>query len=118
MGLAGAVNDRRIEFVNGGGYEAYLAYSNSTSELKIRAGNDIRIDSGLYVTLSGMAIVLYGDSYVGNPISSNRIVVASELANKADASAAAYNLAFDTTTRNLKMYSKTGALLATVNIPA
>lgn len=32
--------------------------------------------------------------------------------------AAGYNLAFDTTTRNLKMYSRNGTLMATVNIPA
>lgn len=37
---------------------------------------------------------------------------------KANLSAAGYNLAFDTVTRNLKMFSATGALLATVNIPA
>ncbi|MEC0167485.1 hypothetical protein [Paenibacillus graminis] len=130
MGLAGAVNDRRIEFVKGGGYEAFIGFTTDTSELKIRAGNDIRIDSGLDVFVKGMDVALQpqgGDAYVGGiGIPGNRIVVASELAEKADVSTvnskadrstAGYNLAFDSTTRNLKMFSQTGDLLATVNIP-
>jgi len=40
-----------------------------------------------------------------------------ELAGKASVSEAGYNLVFDNTTRNLKMYNKSGGLLAQVNIP-
>lgn len=40
-----------------------------------------------------------------------------ELLGKANVSEAGYNLVFDDTTRNLKMYSKSGTLLAQVNIP-
>lgn len=40
-----------------------------------------------------------------------------ELAGKANVSEAGYNLIFDNTTRNLKMYNKSGGLLAQVNIP-
>lgn len=118
LGLAGAVNDRRIEFVKGGGHEAYIEFTNSTSQLMVRAGNDLRLSTGLYMSLEGMVIMLNGDSYVGSPVAPNRIITASELSTKADVANAGYNLAFDTGTRNLKMYSGTGALLATVNIPA
>ena len=40
-----------------------------------------------------------------------------ELVGKANVSEAGYNLVFDNTTRNLKMYNKSGGLLAQVNIP-
>ncbi|MEK3867018.1 phage tail spike protein [Paenibacillus sp. FSL H7-0716] len=40
------------------------------------------------------------------------------LGSKAEKSQAGYNLAFDNTSRNLKMFSNTGALLAQVNIPS
>ncbi|MCL6605627.1 MAG: phage tail protein [Paenibacillus sp.] len=119
MGISGSLGDRRIEFVNNGGYQAYMSYttSDNSNELKIRAGNDIRIDSGLYLILSGLAITLNGESYVGTPVSSNRIVVASEMAAKADRTITATNMSFDPTSRNLKLFSATGAQLAIVNIP-
>ncbi|OKP95378.1 phage tail protein [Paenibacillus sp. P46E] len=79
MGLEGAANDRKLEFVAAPGYEANLSFTHATNELKIRAGNDIKIDSGLYISLNGMVITLNGDSYVGSNIPGNRIVVASEL---------------------------------------
>lgn len=81
MGLAGALNDRRIEFVDPSIYEAFISYtaSNSSNELKIRAGNDLRLSSGLYLSLDGMVITLNGDSYVGSNTPGNRIVTASEL---------------------------------------
>lgn len=41
----------------------------------------------------------------------------SSLSNKPNASETATNMSFDPTTRNLKLYSITGATLATVNIP-
>lgn len=81
MGLIGEENDRRIEFVNSSGYQAYISYVSSDNShlLKIRAGNDIRIDSGLYLSLTGMVITLNGDSYIGSNLPGNRIVTASEL---------------------------------------
>lgn len=85
LGLTGAVNDRRIEFVKGGGYEAYMGFTNSTSQLTVRAGNDLRLSSGLYMTLEGMVITLNGDSYVGSSTPGNRIVTASELDDLWDA---------------------------------
>ncbi|EFM10175.1 conserved hypothetical protein [Paenibacillus curdlanolyticus YK9] len=45
------------------------------------------------------------------------VSMASELSLKANLSEAGYNLTFDSTSRNLKMYSKSGVLLAQVNIP-
>ncbi|MNV79921.1 hypothetical protein D3C71_1734930 [compost metagenome] len=44
--------------------------------------------------------------------------LSASISSKAEKSESGYNLAFDQTTRNLKMYSRTGAVLATVNIPA
>ncbi|MNW19621.1 hypothetical protein D3C71_2196880 [compost metagenome] len=41
----------------------------------------------------------------------------SELNSKANASESGYNLVFDNTSRNLKLFSRTGGLLAQVNIP-
>ncbi|ASA22313.1 hypothetical protein [Paenibacillus donghaensis] len=41
----------------------------------------------------------------------------AELNSKANASESGYNLGFDLTTRNLKLFGRTGALLAQVNIP-
>ncbi|AIQ13625.1 phage tail protein [Paenibacillus durus] len=44
--------------------------------------------------------------------------LSAALSNKADRSIAATNITFDPSTRNLKMFSATGAQLAIVNIPA
>ncbi|NJJ41562.1 phage tail spike protein [Paenibacillus apii] len=79
LGLAGAVNNRRIEFVDPSFYEAYISFDALSKELKMRGANDIRIDSGLYLSLSAMNIMLYGDSYVGSNNPGNRIVTSSEL---------------------------------------
>ncbi|GGG15793.1 phage tail protein [Paenibacillus aceti] len=126
MGLTGQTNDRRIEFVDGGVYRSYIGFTNSTKQLEVYGANDVRISSGLDITLSAMSATLPAYSYIGSPTESNRIVVTSQLAGKADTSAlnnkaevseAGYSLAFDATTRNLKMYSRTGQTLATVNIP-
>ncbi|WP_223068107.1 hypothetical protein [Paenibacillus caui] len=127
LGLTGQTNDRRIEFVDSGPYHSYIAFTDATKQLEVYAANDLRITSGLDVTISAMRATLPYDAYLGSSASSNKIAVAADLASKADIadlaakadrSEAGYNLAFDTATRNLKMYSATGSLLATVNIPA
>lgn len=51
-------------------------------------------------------------------LSSQISTLSSSIGSKANQSQAGYNLAFDPSTRNLKLFSITGALLATVNIPA
>ncbi|NGM81726.1 hypothetical protein G5B47_04795 [Paenibacillus sp. 7124] len=79
LGLAGAVNNRRIEFVDPRFYEAYISFDALSKELKMRGANDIRIDSGLYLSLNAMNIMLYGDSYVGTKNPGNRIATSSEL---------------------------------------
>ncbi|MNW40126.1 Fibronectin type III protein [compost metagenome] len=49
---------------------------------------------------------------------SNRLSqVESSVSGKANASEAGYNLAFDQSSRNLKLFSRTGVLLGQVNIP-
>lgn len=52
-----------------------------------------------------------------NSIDSDVSSVQISVNSKANTSEAGYNLAFDPTSRNLKLYSKTGDLLAQVNIP-
>ncbi|WP_438351568.1 hypothetical protein ACP8HI_13555 [Paenibacillus sp. FA6] len=53
----------------------------------------------------------------GRVMSSTGQNLGLELDRKASASESGYNLAFDNATRNLKMFSRTGDLLAQVNIP-
>ncbi|OKP81841.1 hypothetical protein A3844_24975 [Paenibacillus helianthi] len=82
MGLAGAVNDRRIEFVDPSIYEAYVEFTAAISQLKIRSGNDLRIDAGLDLFLKGDRIILQpgsGGAYIGSVTPGNRIVVGSEI---------------------------------------
>lgn len=126
LGLTGQTNDRRIEFVDSGPYRSYIGFTDQTKQLEIYSANDLRLNSGLDVTISAMRATLPNDSYLGSAAPSRKIVVQSDLANKADRSeltdkadrsAAGYNLVFDSSSRNLKMFSATGGLLATVNIP-
>lgn len=126
LGLSGQTNDRRIEFVDSGAYRSFIGFTDATKQLEVYSANDLRLSSGLDVTISGMSATLPYQSYLGSYASSNKIVVQSDISNKADRSElaskaerslAGYNLAFDSTTRNLKMFSATGDLLATVNIP-
>lgn len=67
--------------------------------------------------------VTFNQGVSGVPISgvtnlqSQLNAINSSLSNKPNASDTATNMSFDPTTRNLKLYSITGATLATVNIP-
>ncbi len=85
MGLVGAVNDRRIEFVDPSIYEALISFAGSTSkEIKVRGPNDVRIDAGLNAVVRGAFDVSLepanGKAYVGAiGVPGNRIVTASEL---------------------------------------
>lgn len=108
LGLPGQTNDRRIEFVDSGPYRSYIGFTNTSKQLELYAGNDIRIRSGLDVFIDALSATLPSYSYLGSSSSDNRIVSASE---------AAYNMTFDPNTRNLKLWSRSGDLLAQVNIP-
>lgn len=84
MGLAGAENDRRIEFVDPSIYDAFISFAGSgTKEILVRGANDIRIDAGLDLHLKGMYVSLEptfaGSAYVGAPTEANRIVTVAEL---------------------------------------
>ncbi|MGN7167962.1 hypothetical protein ACTHSJ_19050 [Paenibacillus cellulositrophicus] len=69
-------------------------------------------------TISGISISkVDGLSSRLNSIDSDISYLEISVGNKANVSEAGYNLAFDSTSRNLKLYSKTGVLLAQVNIP-
>ena len=83
MGLAGAVNDRRIEFVDPSIYEAFIEFLGSSSKgLRMRGANDVQIDAGLNAVVKGAFDVIlepgFG-AYVGSNAPGNRIVTASEL---------------------------------------
>lgn len=125
LGLTGQTNDRRIEFVDSGPYRAYIGFTNSSKRLDIYAANDVRIDSGLNVSLNASydvsinanRVIIPFNTYLGSVSSSNRLLMQSDLGGKADITDAGYNLTFDTTTRNLKMYNRYGDLMAQVNIP-
>lgn len=112
LGLTGQTNDRRIEFVDSGPYRSYIGFTNSSKQLEVYGANDVRITSGLDVTISAMQATLPSYSYLGSASSeSNRIVIKSDLDSKA-----AYNMTYDKNTKNLKMWARDGSLLAQVTI--
>ncbi|MBP1905508.1 phage minor structural protein [Paenibacillus turicensis] len=112
LGLTGQTNDRRIEFVDSGPYRSYIGFTDATKQLEVYGANDVRIRSGLDVTISAMQATLPSYSYLGSASSdSNRIVIRSELESKA-----AYNMTYDKGTKNLKMWARDGSLLAQVTI--
>lgn len=108
LGQSGQTNDRRIEFVDSGPYRSYIGFTNSTKQLELYAANDIRINSGLDVFINAMSVTLPSTTYLGSMNSNNQLVPARQTA---------YNMTFDQSTRNLKLWSKTGDLLAQVYIP-
>lgn len=118
LGLTGQITDRRIAFVDPSIYEAYLSFTGSSRELKLRGANDVRIDAGLDLFLKGGYVVLQPSfgAHIGNTSPSNRIVVASELSTKANVSEAAYNMTYDSSTKNLKLWTREGSLLAQVTL--
>ncbi|MNZ81318.1 hypothetical protein D3C78_999810 [compost metagenome] len=125
LGLTGQTNDRRIEFVDSGPYRSYIGFTNSSKQLELYAANDIRINSGLNVlinasydvSINANRVIIPFNTYLGSASSSNRLIMQSDLGGKADITDAGYNLTFDTTTRNLKMWNRYGDLMAQVNIP-
>ncbi|CAM4377088.1 hypothetical protein U9M73_13170 [Paenibacillus phoenicis] len=119
LGLTGQITDRRIAFVDPSIYEAYLSFTGSSRELKLRGANDVRIDAGLNAVIkAGFDVILQPSfgAYVGNTSAGNRIVVASELSTKANVSEAAYNMTYDSSTKNLKLWTREGSLLAQVTL--
>lgn len=125
LGLTGQTNDRRIEFVDSGPYRSYIGFTNATKQLEVYAANDIRINSGLNVSLNAAydvyvnanRVIIPFNAYLGTASSSNRLVMQADLGGKANVADAGYNLTFDTNTRNLKMYNRYGDLMAQVHIP-
>lgn len=126
LGLTGSpTNDRRIEFVDGGPYRSYIGFNHSTKQLDLYAANDIRINSGLNLSLSAAydvnvnanRVIIPFNTYLGSASSSNRLLMQADLGDKADVTDAGYNLSFDPITRNLKMYNRYGDLMAQVTIP-
>ncbi len=125
LGLTGQTNDRRIEFVDSGPYRSYIGFTNATKQLEVYAANDIRINSGLNVSLNAAydvnvnanRVIIPFNTYLGSASSSNRLVMQADLGGKANVEDAGYNLTFDTSTRNLKMYNRYGDLMAQVHIP-
>jgi hypothetical protein len=125
LGLTGQTNDRRIEFVDSGPYRSYIGFTNSTKQLEVYAANDIRINSGLNVSLNAAydinvnanRVIIPFNTYLGTASSSNRLVMQADLGGKANVEDAGYNLTFDSSTRNLKMYNRYGDLMAQVHIP-
>ncbi|OKP91837.1 hypothetical protein A3844_01615 [Paenibacillus helianthi] len=82
MGLIGALNDRKIEFVDSGGYSAYISFTDSTKELKLRGSNDIRVEAVLDLFLKGSYVTLQPSfgAYIGAPgVAANKILTASDL---------------------------------------
>ncbi|MCM3041720.1 polymer-forming cytoskeletal protein [Paenibacillus motobuensis] len=103
-----------LSFIDGG-YEATMSYS-ASSGLQILAGvgQDIEISARDIDLSASRYINIYDWSDLRNYYNESLQNVLDE---KAGVSQAGYNLTFDSTTRNLKMYSRNGLLLAQVNIP-
>lgn len=103
-----------LDFFDRDGSQVGQMYTQSGS-LILRALRDMEIVSFGTTTLSGRYNVS-GTDFIG--LDTSKIQgLGTLLAGKADKAEAGYNLSFDSATRNLKMFSKTGQLLAQVNIP-
>lgn len=124
MGIAGSLGDRRIEFVDNGIYSAYIAFTDATKELTVRGSNDVRISSGLNISLDAMQVNMFGD------VSANGSAVVTTagldpIYTELDAvndliggvrNQAGVNLSYDPVTKNLKMYNTYGTQIAIVNL--
>lgn len=124
LGLPGQTRDRRIEFIDSGPYRSFIGFTNSTKQLDLYAANDIQINSGLNLSVraaydflvNANRMIVPFNTYLGNVSNGNKLVMQSDLSGKVDVEDAGYNLSFDSSTRNLKMYNRYGDLLAQVNI--
>ncbi|WP_376747909.1 phage tail protein, partial [Paenibacillus odorifer] len=132
MGIVGALEDRKIEFVDSDIYSAFISFTEATKELMLRGSNDVRISAGESLFLTGGNIMLTpagGDVYIGpDNTSGNRAVTQSELepiyeelddVNSLASDvrySAGVNLSYDPITKNLKMYNAFGTQIAMVNL--
>lgn len=89
------------------GANSLFSIMSPTDILIASTGGDITIQGGVNFT-GGSVTGLTTGSIAG---------LGATLNAKADADEAGYNLTFDSGTRNLKMYTRGGSLLAQVNIP-
>lgn len=108
---------------NGGGFsiaaDSVLSIGGSTVVL----GGDIDHPTSLIAVRDGVSTFDFNYVNVVNlpaldSLATDVASLSSALSAKADRSGAATNMTFDPTTRNLKLFSMTGAQLAIVNIPA
>jgi len=77
MGVSGTTNDRKIEFVDASGYEAYISFANSTKELRFYGHNDVRIYGGLDLFLGAWGDIVLSSGfgvYIGSSSSSNKVL--------------------------------------------
>lgn len=110
-------------YYNTSGQSQGLIYANS-SELDVIGNNNLRLGASFGRTYLQGAIdfnsasIVYGFTISKvEGLSSKLDSMEGNISSKANLSEAGYNLTFDQSSRNLKLYSKTGALLAQVNIP-
>lgn len=124
MGIIGSLGDRKIEFVDSGIYSAFISFANASKELMIRGSNDVRISSGLYMTLEAMQIDMNGDVNVnGSPIVTTPQLdpIFTELDNVNSLAtvtrySSAVNMSYDSGTKNLKLFNAFGTQIAIVNL--
>ncbi|ETT41440.1 hypothetical protein C162_26200 [Paenibacillus sp. FSL R7-269] len=107
---------------NGGGFsvaaDSVIYIGGSTVVL----GGDIDHPTSLIAVGDGVGTFDFNYASVINlpaldSLASDVAALSSDLSDKANRSSAATNMTFDPTTRNLKLFSMTGAQLAIVNIP-
>lgn len=100
-----------VGYINGG--DTLFSIVASSDMIISALGGTLTIQGNVSFTggsVSGISI-----SSIPN-LQSQLTSLSSQLSNKANTSEAGYNLAYDSSTKNLKMFSKSGTLLAQVNI--
>lgn len=111
MGAFGGAGGSYLDFIDGG--SSASIYYGGSSGLYVISPNDIEISArDIYLRASR-----YVNLYSWSDLRSSGETLQNALDEKAEVSQAGYNLTFDSSTRNLKMYSRNGLLLAQVNIP-
>ena len=114
MGAYGGSGGSYLSFRDGGSSADF--YYTDSSGLYIQSRSDLSFDgSGDVDFYQSGYINVYSWSDLRSR--TNGESLQSALNDKADVSDAGYNLAFDSVSRNLKMFSRYGDLLAQVNIP-
>ncbi|OKP83287.1 hypothetical protein A3844_22800 [Paenibacillus helianthi] len=104
-----------FSFVNGSDY-ASMSLPSSSTGLYMNGNSNLTLEF-MNIYLRGYNSIQVID-WAQLKNEQTGVSMANELHNKADVSEAGYNMTFDPTSRNLKLWSKDGNLLAQVNIPA